>query len=182
LSWLRIFCLFDSCSQPPVRLLPFAGIIAAMRFAAVLMFTAGVLAAQPSAFQDWGNVKRLAPGEKIRVSMSDGKSYQGDLRSAADDSVVVVTASGEQSIPRAGVAKLATKHPGHRARNTLIGLGVGAGVGLGFGAGVDSGCSHDCFLGNNIGKAIFTPLGAIAGTVVGVLWPTGGWKDVYRTK
>ena len=154
-----------------------------MRFAAVLVLTAGILAAQPSSpLQDWGNVKRLAPAEKIRVSMSDGKSYQGDLRSASDDSIIVATASGEQSIPRAAVAKLATKHPGHRARNTLIGLGVGAGAGLAIGAGADSACSRDCFLGNNVGKAIFTPLGAIVGTVVGALWPTGGWKDVYRAK
>jgi hypothetical protein len=153
-----------------------------MRFAAFLMLTAGILAAQTSPLQDWGNVKRLGPGEKIKVSMSDGKSYQGDLRSASDDSIVMATASGEQSLPRAGVAKLATKHPGHRARNTLIGLGIGAGTGLAIGAATDHGCNGNCFFGNNVGKEILTPFGALVGTVVGALWPTGGWKDVYRAK
>jgi hypothetical protein len=153
-----------------------------MRLAAILMFIAGVLAAQTSPLQDWGNIKRLAPGEKIRISMSDGKSYQGDLRSASDDSIILATASGEQSVLRSGVAKLAIKHPGHRARNTLIGLGIGAGAGLGIGAATDHGCNGNCFLGNNLGKEILTPFGAIVGTVVGVLWPTGGWKDVYRAK
>ncbi len=154
-----------------------------MRFAAILLFSAGILAAQPSSpLQDWGNVKRLGPGEKIRVSMSDRKSYQGDLRRASEDSIVLATASGEQSLPRAGVVRLATKHPGHRARNTLIGLGIGAGAGLAIGAATDHGCNGNCFFGNNVGKEILTPFGAIVGTVVGVLWPTGGWKDVYRAK
>src|SRR5579872_5714183 len=110
-------------SQTARPLRAFTGIIAAMRFAAILVLTAGVLAAQPatSALQDWGNLKRLAPGEEIRVSTSDGKSYRGALRNVADDSLIVVTAAGEQSLARAQVVKAAFKKQGHRARNTLIG-------------------------------------------------------------
>ncbi len=156
-----------------------------MRFAAILVLTAGVLAAQPatSALQDWGNLKRLAPGEEIRVSTSDGKSYRGALRNVADDSLIVVTAAGEQSLARAQVVKAAFKKQGHRARNTLIGLGVGAAGGLAVGAGIDAHCTGDCgFYPGGLGKAVFTPFGALIGTIIGVAWPTGGWHDVYRTK
>jgi hypothetical protein len=32
----------------------------------------------------------------------------------------------------------------------------------------------------DLGKAVFSSLGAIVGTVIGVALPTGGWRDVYR--
>jgi len=69
-----------------------------------------------------------------------------------------------------------------RLRNTLLGAAIGAGAGLGIGAGTDAQCSPHCFLGNNLAKAIFTPLGALVGTVVGVAWPTGRWHEIYRSK
>jgi len=34
----------------------------------------------------------------------------------------------------------------------------------------------------NLGKEVLTPLGALAGAVVGALIPTGGWHDVYRAR
>jgi hypothetical protein len=53
---------------------------------------------------------------------------------------------------------------------------------LAIGAAGDSTCHSDCFVGNNIGKEVLTPVGAIVGTIVGVAWPTGGWHEVYRSK
>jgi len=115
--------------------------------------------------------------------MSDGKSFRGQLQSAADDSLIMVAASSQQTLPRPQIAKIATKGASHRGRNALIGLGVGAGAGLVGGAIEDhSSCGGRCWFGNDLGKAIYTPLGAIVGTIVGVAWPTGGWHEVYRSK
>jgi hypothetical protein len=151
-----------------------------MKIACVVLLTAILAAAQSKT--DWANVKKLAPGDPIRVSMTDGKSYRGNLQSVTDDSLIVTVSTGQETLARAQVAKVGVKGASHRGRNTLIGLGVGAGAGVAIGAGVDSTCHANCWFGGNIGKEVFTPLGAIIGTVVGVAWPTGGWKEVYRAK
>lgn len=149
-----------------------------MKFTLLLAFAATLSAADPN----WANVKSLTVGAEIRVSSPD-KKFQGQLQSVTDESLVIVAANTEQSLPRAQVLKVSTKGESHRKRNTLIGLGIGAGTGLGIGAGLDHGCSTNCFFRNdNLGKAIFTPLGAVIGTIIGVAWPTGTWHDVYRAK
>jgi hypothetical protein len=154
-----------------------------MRLGFVMLLAAGIAGAQPSpANTDWANVKRLTAGEEIRVSMNDGKSFRGQLQSATDDSLIMVAASSQQTLARPQITKVATKGVSHRARNTLIGLGIGAGGGLAIGAGADSSCAGHCWFGNNIGKQVLTPLGALVGTIVGVAWPTGGWHEVYRSK
>jgi len=131
---------------------------------------------------DWASVKKLPVGDEIRVSTSAGKSYRGQLQSVTDESLIIVAASSQETLARPQVAKVGTKRDSHRARNTLIGLGVGAGTGLAIGAGVDAGCKGNCWFGNNIGKESLTPFGALIGTIIGVAWPTGGWKEVYRAK
>src|SRR5579864_5234178 len=150
------------------------------RVLALLLATAGFVFAQSK--NDWASLDKLAAGDQIRVSMTDGKSYKGEFQSASADSMMMVAASSQQSLAHAQVAKVAVKRDGHRGRNTLIGLGVGAAGGLAIGAAGDAQCGHNCFLGNNIGKAVVTPIGAIIGTIIGAVWPTGGWHDVYRAK
>jgi hypothetical protein len=160
-----------------------------MKLVLAILLAAGVIAAQTSAppagtlgKSDWAGVKRLAAGQEIRVSLSDGKSFRGQLQSATDESLIMVAASSQQTLARLQISKVATKGDSHRARNALIGLGIGAGGGLAIGAAGDSTCHSDCFVGNNIGKEVLTPVGAIVGTIVGVAWPTGGWHEVYRSK
>ena len=145
----------------------FCAIIAEMRFVLAILLAAGVTAAQtpaPSASSptksDWANVKRLAAGEEIRVSMSDGKSFRGQLQSTTDESLIMVAASAQQTLARPQITKIAAKGASHRGRNALIGLGVGAGGGLAIGAATDAG-NHGWF--QNVGKEVFTPLGALVG-------------------
>lgn len=151
-----------------------------MRLGFVMLLAAGIAAAQPSpAKTDWASVKRIAAGEEIRVSLSDGKSFRGQLQSTTEESLIMVAASSQQTLARPQITKIATKGASHRTRNALIGLGVGAGGGLGLGAVADHG---DRGWLQNFGKEVFTPLGAIVGAIVGVAWPTGGWHEVYRSK
>jgi hypothetical protein len=149
------------------------------RFTPLLAFAVCAAAAD----SNWATVKGLPLGGEIRVSANGGKSFRGQVQSVADESLVVLAANTALSLSRAEVLRVSTKGDSHRKRNAFIGLGIGAGTGLGIGAGLDHSCGTNCFFRNdNLGKTIFTPLGAIIGTIIGVAWPTGTWHEVYRSK
>lgn len=145
----------------------------------LIALTAAAAIAQKN---NWANVKGLPIGGEIRVSLEGGKSYRGQVQNVTDESLIIVAASSQETLARAQIKKVSTKGDSHRLRNTLIGLGVGAGTGVAIGAGVDSGCNGNCWFGNNIGKEVLTPVGAIVGTLIGVAWPTGLWHDIYKSK
>jgi hypothetical protein len=166
----RPICYSSAMSQP--RLL----------WPTLLMTFATALVAQSPA--GWGSVKQISAGRDVRITMTDGRNVRGTFQSATDDAMVVATPTGQESLSHPLVSRVASKGRNHRLRNAAIGLGVGAGGGLALGAGADHSCSKSgCFpFGNNFGKELFTPLGAVAGLVVGGLWPSGIWHDLYRVK
>ena len=86
------------------------------------------------------------------------------------------TTKSRETLTRLTIVKMSTKGRSHRLRNALAGFGGGAGVGLIVGAVSDSGCpKNGCFpVGKNLGKVVFTPLGALIGVTIGALLPTGG--------
>ncbi len=134
--------------------------------------------AQP---QTWNNVTAISPGTAIRIAGPRPGTIPGILQSATADSLALSSNAGQETFSREQITQVSVKKPSHRARNALIGLGVGAGAGLGIGAGADHSCAaHGCFLGNNLGKEIFTPLGAIVGALIGAVIPTGGWRAIYK--
>jgi hypothetical protein len=147
----------------------------------LLLLATAVLGQAPS---NWANVKQLAAGSEVRVKMTDGRKIVGRFQSATDDDLLVQTPKSQETLARMTIAKVSTKGRSHRLRNALVGLGGGAGVGLIVGAVSDSGCpKNGCFpVGRNLGKEVFTPLGALIGVTVGALLPTGGWHDLYGTK
>ena len=118
----------------------------------------------------------IAPGTDVRVAAGAAKPIQGKLDSVTDTDVVIRQATGTQSIPRAEIRSLAVKKKGHRMRNTFIGLGVGTAGGLGIGAAAASGCTG--FL-CDLAIPVYGAIGFIAGTVTGLVWPTGGWRQIY---
>ena len=95
--------------------------------------------------------------------------------------MVMTTASGEQRLARVTVLRVSVKEPGHRGRNTLIGLAIGAASGLTLGAVADARCTGKCIEGNRpLGKEVGTALGGLIGAIIGVAIPTGGWREVFR--
>ena len=147
------------------------------RIAAALLLVAATVAAQTNA-SNWNTVTALSMGTDVRVS-TGSRTVSGKIESVTDETIVVNSAKVQETFMRQKVMRVSLKKNGHRARNALIGLGVGAGVGLGVGAAADANCTGFCF-GGNFGKAIFTPLGAVAGVLVGALIPTGGWREIYK--
>lgn len=130
---------------------------------------------------NWDKVRMLASGTEIRVAAGTAKPVSGALESVTDTALVILAVgSGPQSFDMTQIASIAVKKPGHRGRNTLIGLGAGLGAGLIAGVAGTSNCSGgwDALCRDAI--AGVTIAGALVGTVVGVAWPTGGWRKVYE--
>lgn len=144
---------------------------------AALAATAAAQQMKPIA--QWANLNPLQSGSEIRVAVAGGRTMTGFLQSVGPDSLVINAATSQEAISRAEIKVVSLKRPGHRGRNTLIGLMIGAGGGLAVGAGIDHGTRSGGWFAN-FGKEVFTPIGAIIGTVVGVAIPTGGWRVVYR--
>jgi hypothetical protein len=145
--------------------------------AATLAATAAVQQAKPIA--NWANLNQLVTGAEIRVTLANGNTLRGFMQRVTPESLAINATTSQETLSRQDIRRVALKRPGHRGRNTLIGLAIGTGAGLAAGAGVDSQRRPGDWL-PNFGKAVFSPLGALIGTVVGVALPTGGWREVYR--
>ena len=146
--------------------------------AAVLAATAAAQQAKPIA--NWVNLNQLVAGSEIRVTLATGKTMRGFVQRVTPESLAINATTSQETLSRQDIRRVALKRPGHRGRNTLIGLAIGTGAGLAVGVGVDSQSRGQYDLFPNSGKAVLSPLGALAGTVIGVALPTGGWREVYR--
>ena len=144
--------------------------------AAVLAATAAAQQAKPIA--NWVNLNQLVAGSEIRVTLATGKTMRGFVQRVTPESLAINATTSQETLSRQDIRRVALKRPGHRGRNTLIGLAIGTGAGLAVGAGLDSQSrgEYDLFSA----KAVLSPLGALVGTVIGVALPTGGWREVYR--
>jgi hypothetical protein len=150
----------------------------------LLALLAAVLAAaaaaqQATAVANWGNLNQLVAGSEIRVTLATGKTMRGFVQRVTAESLAINATTSQEMLSRQDIRRVELKKPGHRGRNTLIGLAVGTGVGLAAGAVADS-KSGPGVMFPDLGKVVFSPLGAIIGTVAGVALPTGGWREVYR--
>jgi hypothetical protein len=146
--------------------------------AAVLAATAAAQQAKPIA--NWVNLNQLVAGSEIRVTLATGKTMRGFVQRVTPESLAINATTSQETLSRQDIRRVALKRPGHRGRNTLIGLAIGTGAGLAVGVGVDSQSRGQYDLFPNSGKAVLSPLGALVGTVIGVALPTGGWREVYR--
>ena len=146
--------------------------------AATLATTAAAQPAKPIA--NWANLNQLVTGAEVRVTLANGKALRGFMQRVTPESLAIHATTSQEKLSRPDIRRVELKRPGHRGRNTLIGLAVGTGVGLAAGAVADSKAGPGRMFPDS-GKVVLSPLGAIIGAVVGVALPTGGWRGVYRT-
>jgi hypothetical protein len=109
------------------------------------------LSAQPSS--DWASLGRtptLSAGAEIQVRTTDGKRDRGRFQSASDDAWY-----WQLRAARSGSLDPRIAH-------------------------VSVGRKSFCFLGNNFGNAISTPMGALIGVLIAALLP--GRHEVYRAR
>ena len=127
---------------------------------------------------DWNIVQAITAGTQVRITTASGR-VEGTLDRTTDDVLVLISGAGHETFERQQVSVVSVKKAGHRKRNALIGLGVGTGAGVAIAA---TGAGSDGWLTKREVAGIFGVFGALGGVVTGVLLPTGGWSEVYRTQ
>lgn len=128
---------------------------------------------------NWTNAKGLAPGTEVRVEVAGQAATHGRLESVTDDSIALTSAKSQQTFARQQIVRISQRKAGHRARNALIGAGIGAGAGLGVGLAAGR-CTQFCIVSPGVIRGALAAVGAVVGGIVGAVFPTGGWKEVYK--
>src|ERR1035437_2897224 len=101
--------------------------------AAALAATAAAQQAKPIA--NWANLNQLVTGAEIRVTLANGRTLRGFMQRVTPESLAVNATTSQEMLSRQDIRSVALKRPGHRGRNTLIGVGGGRGGGGGGGGG-----------------------------------------------
>ena len=149
--------------------------------AAAFLFVFAFAAAAQSPAQNWNDVKALAAGTSVRISLGS-RAVSGQVQGVTDDSLAVESGKGQEMFARQEVRRVSVKKTGQRGRNTLIGLSAGAAIGVVVGVASHKDCTGFCLWYTTrgqdagIGAVVFGGLGA----AVGALLPTGGWREIYK--
>jgi hypothetical protein len=150
----------------------------ACRLGPLLALVATTIAAQTNV-TNWNTVKALTTGTQVRIT-TGSRTLRGRIDRITDDALEVTSGQGRETFYRQQVSVVSVMQPGHRKRNALIGLAAGIGVGLGIGIAGRSKPGQLQIVPNGAITAGFTVAGALAGTIVGVVIPTGGWREIYQ--
>ena len=109
------------------------------RICLLALLAAVLAAAQPAKpIANWANLNQLVAGSEIRVTLAAGKTIRGFVERVTAESLAINAATSQEMLSRQDIRRVELKKPGHRGRNTLIGLAIGTGVGLAAGAVADS--------------------------------------------
>lgn len=128
------------------------------------------------AFASWDAVMRLSPDQKLEVLLPRTAPVRGQFVSASPDALVIRDRSGERSIARADVRRVAIPDPSRRGARGFIATAIGAGVGIGIGYAVCPHCANEGSPGKFVGPG--AAIGAGAGALAGFL-PVP-YRTIYR--
>ena len=128
---------------------------------------------------DWNAVKTLTPGTEVGIT-AGSRTVSGTIDRITDDTLAISAGKGQEMFDRKQVSSVSTRKPGHRLRNALIGLGAGTGAGLAIGLGIRERPDQLHIVPTSAIVGGSAAAGAVIGTLVGALIPTGGWREVYK--
>ena len=136
-----------------------------------LLFTislpAPAAAATPGPAADWSSVRTLSPGQKVRVSTTDGDRLKGRFESATDTDINFTHDGRTVTLRRGGIKLVEVGHK-NRWKGALLGAGVGGGAGAGAGTFLLSRTDHLTMTAIPAGLAIGAGAGAAFGAAVGL--------------
>ena len=138
-----------------------------------------------SAQNNWDNLRQLAPGQKIRVVLSDAKSYTGHFQMVTDDGLVVRLGAAERTLRRQSILRVSAQGNAHRTRNALIGAAIGVGGGLAIAAGCYASYNNQGYTNNRCMEVIAPTGAAVGGGIgagIGAMVSKSGWHEVYRAQ
>jgi hypothetical protein len=149
------------------------------RLGVLLAILTATLSAQTGG-ADWNTVKALTSGTEVRIA-AGSRSVRGEIERATDDVLVLNSRQGQEMFDRQQISSVSVKKPSRRTKHTLLGLAAGTGAGLvvAFATVRSESGTFEIVTPATV-RAAFTAAGAIVGTVVGALIPTGGWREIYR--
>lgn len=151
-----------------------------MRIASRLLLLSSLLLPAGSAKDhpenDWENLQRLKPGQKIEIIDAKLKSRKGGFVSFDAAGLTLAAESGSVTVPRQDVFRVSLHEKSKRLRNAAIGAAIGAAAGLAIGAPLDYRFSNEGH--EHIAKTLLTPIGAGAGAALGSGFP--GFETIYR--
>jgi hypothetical protein len=148
------------------------------RLAAALLLLAATVAAQSNG-SNWNAVTALTMGTDVRVS-TGARTVSGKIDRASDSLLALTVGKAAEWFDRQQVLTVSVKKGGHRKRNALIGLAVGAGAGLAIGLAARPGPNQIKVISAGAVVGGLTAAGAIVGAIVGVIIPSGGWRQIYQ--
>jgi hypothetical protein len=128
---------------------------------------------------DWNNLTVLTTGTQIQIT-AGSRRIRGKVDRITDDALVVTSRKGQETLNRKEVAVVLVKKASHRKRNALVGLAAGTGVGLGIGVAARSKPGQVQIISNGAVVGVLAVVGAFVGTIVGVVIPPGGWREIYK--
>jgi hypothetical protein len=149
-----------------------------VRIGLLLTVVAANLIAQTGG-PDWNTIKALTRGTQVRVVVGS-RVVRGEIERSTDDVLAVTSRTGQEMFDRQEISAVSIKKPSRRRKHTLIGLAAGAAGGLAIGIATRPSPGQWEFISSDAVTAGFTAAGAIVGTVVGVVIPAGGWREIYR--
>ena len=126
--------------------------------------------------QSWDQVRAVPAGAQLRLVTDNVAALRGQLQ-LVSDTELILRSPAPQTLLRPQILRVDIKKQGHRLRNTFIGLGVGLGAGLVAGA-IDASRCKGLLCG--LAVPVYGAIGLVGGTAAGALWPTGGWRTIYR--
>ncbi|PYT16240.1 MAG: hypothetical protein DMG59_11005 [Acidobacteria bacterium] len=80
--------------------------------------------------QSWDTLRRLNPGDRVKVRDVSGQEHKGAFVSLSADNISITTGKSEMAIERSRVRRVELRSGSRRARNAMIGAGIGFAIGL----------------------------------------------------
>lgn len=158
------------------------------QFAAVILVASVLLSTATVAGQtqsnDWSTVSSVSSGTRLTVKLKNGKSINGEFRSASDTTLSLTVKNAPMEIKREEVATVHEVTKKSAAKATLIGTAAGAGAGAAAGAISDSNNDDGFEKLDSAATGVLAVAGAGAGALVGFLVSRSGNKRVlvYEAK